>query len=93
MPKSDDEICRRLVELLTKHTGIEWSFGYLGNTYGIPGTPAYEDDRRLYAFAAHPGRVGTSSDSIGGVMTEELSELVIMLRGAVELAVVLKTPR
>lgn len=86
----DYDACQRLTELLTKKTGISWTFGYLGNCSGIPGTPAFKDDRRWYAFAAHPGRVGTALDSIGGYSTDRLEELATVLHGAVKLAVVLE---
>jgi hypothetical protein len=89
--RTPEQSCQHLVGLLTKHTRIEWSFGYLGNTYGIPDTPAYRDDRFWYAFAAHPGRVGTKHDSIGGY--RDPADLVPLLMGAVQLAVVQNTPR
>lgn len=82
------EQCQRLTELLTKNTEIDWSFGYLGNSYGIEGTMAYQDDRTWYAFAAHPGRVGTTRDRIGGFRTSDLGHLVPVLQGAVALAIV-----
>lgn len=93
MDNSDYDACQRLVELLNKKTSIVWSFGYLGNCSGIPGTPAFEDDRSWYAFAAHPGRVGKASDRIGGFGTESLGQLVRMLQGAVALAVVQSVAR
>lgn len=86
---TDTDICHRLVSVLSKHTGIEWSFGYLGNTYGSPGTPAFRDDRTWYAFASHPGRIGTANDSIGGLSNP--SELIPLLQGAVALALVLSS--
>jgi hypothetical protein len=85
--------CERLVKVLTNQTGFAWTFGYIGNCSGIPGTPRFQDDRRWYGFAAHPGRVGTSQDSIGGVRTEDLDTLVTLLQGAVRLATVLAQPR
>ena len=85
--------CERMVKVLSDRTGIAWSFGYLGNVSGLPGTPLYRDDRSWYAFAAHPGRVGTHKDSIGGVATADLPTLVTMLQGALALTTVLSTPR
>lgn len=86
----DYDACQRLVGLLSEKTGIAWTFGYLGNIYG---TRQQDDDRMWYAFAAHPGRVGTDRDSIGGFRTENLDRLVEWLRGAVALAVVQAEPR
>lgn len=85
--------CERLVKLLSDRTGIAFTFGYLGNTYGLEGTPRYQDDRRWYAFAAHPGRVGTHKDSIGGVRTDDLGHLITLLQGALELTTVMAQPR
>jgi len=79
--------CEALTRRLGERTGIAWTFGYIGNV------DPHRDDRRWYAFAAHPGRVGTSRDSIGGVPTEDLDELVSMLQGAVQLLTVLAEPR
>lgn len=78
-----DQLSARLAHLayrLTERTGIEWSIGYIGNV-----TPA-RDDRTWYAFAAHPGRIGTSADRIGGVATDDLATLATMLSGALALA-------
>jgi hypothetical protein len=76
----------RLVKALGEATGIPFSFGYIGNCEGTPGTPAFRDDRSWFAFAAHPGRVGTHSDSIGGYATDSLDQLVPVLQGALALA-------
>lgn len=81
----------RLVNVLTDRTGISWTLGYLGNCSGIPGTPAYRDERRWYAFAAHSGRVGTPADSIGGFA--DPADLIPWLQGAVSLTTVLAQPR
>lgn len=89
MDNRDYDACQRLVASLSKKTGIAWTFGYLGNTYGLEGTPAFQDDRSWFAFAAHPGRVGTALDCIGGFSTDRLGGLVGALQGAVALAVVL----
>lgn len=83
------ETCQRLVKVLSSKTGIDWTFGYLGNCSGFEGAPAYRDDRTWYAFAAHPGRVGTETDSIGGFSTARLEDLVLVLQGAIKLSVVL----
>lgn len=91
MPRSDTDYINRLVALLSEKTGIAFTFGYVGNTYGIPDTPAYRDDRIYYVFAPHPGRVGTSRDSIGGV--SDPADLIPILRGAVALAIVQNTSR
>lgn len=87
------ESCQRLVKVLAANTGIDWTFGYLGNVSGFENTPAYRDDRTWYAFAAHPGRVGTDLDRIGGVSTDRLDRLVVVLQGAVKLSVVLEAQR
>ena len=83
--RTPEQSCQHLVGLLTKHTGIAWTFGYLGNVY------ADHDDRHWYAFAAHPGRVGTNKDSIGGYRNP--ADLVPLLMGAVQLAIVQKESR
>ena len=82
---------RRLVARLSALTGIAFTYGYLGDVSGIPGTPAYRDSRCYYVFAAHPGRVGTDGDRLGGVSNPE--DLVPILRGAVALAHVQATAR
>lgn len=86
MQKTAEARCQRLVDLLTKRTGIQWTLGYLGNVYA-DGT----DDRRWYAFAAHPGRPGTDADRIGGF--RDLADLIPWLQGAVSLTTVLAQPR
>jgi hypothetical protein len=86
-----DARIRRLVARLSDLTGIAFTFGYLGDVSGIPGTPAYRDSRCYYVFAAHPGRVGTSSDRLGGV--SDPNDLVPILRGALALATVQATAR
>lgn len=78
---TDEERCQRYVRLLNKYTDLHWSFGYVGNLYG-DGT----DDRVWCAFAAHPNRVGTYRDRIGEC--SKPAELIPMLQGAVELAIV-----
>lgn len=83
------ESCQRLVKVLSANTGIDWTFGYLGNCSGLQNTPAFRDDRFWYAFAANPGRVGTEMDRIGGFSTARLGDLVLVLQGAVKLSVVL----
>jgi hypothetical protein len=82
MTNSNDpaDVCRRRVATLAELTGAEWTFGYIGNVSGA------RDDRRWYAFAPHPGRVGTADDRIGGVPTEKLGDLATMLAGALALA-------
>jgi hypothetical protein len=84
-----DERCRRLTDKLTELTGITWTFGYIGNTYGMPDTRAWRDDRSWSAFAAHPGRVGGYGDRIGGHSTDELPQLHAQLQGACALAMLL----
>ena len=79
--------CRRAVEFLNERTDITWTFGYLGNC------GHNYDDRSWYAFAVHPGRVGTHKDSIGGFPTDSLDTLATMLSGAVALTTVLNEPR
>jgi hypothetical protein len=69
--------CERLVEKLSERTGLAWTFGYIGNT-----GPGY-DDRSWFAFAPHPGRIGTSADRLGGFPTEHLDRLRVFLAGAV----------
>lgn len=90
-PKTAAERCDRLVKLLSERTGIAWSFGYLGDCSGMPGTPAFRDSRSWFAFAAHPGRVGTTRDSIGG--TSSPDEMIPVLVAALQLATVLAEPR
>lgn len=75
---TDCQRCQRIVESLTETTGIEWTFGYIGNLDGR------RDDRRWYAFAAHPGRVGTYADQIGGVSTKDLGKLADRLATVLE---------
>lgn len=87
------ESCQRLVKVLSSKTGIDWTFGYLGNCSGSENTPAFRDDRTWYAFAAHPGRVGTEVDRIGGFSTDRLDDLVLVLQGSVKLSVVLEAQR
>ena len=41
------------------------TFGYIGNLEGR------KDYRCWYVFLPHPGRVGTSADSIGGIATDD----------------------
>jgi hypothetical protein len=86
-----DTRIRRLVARLSEATGIAFTFGYLGDLSGIPGTPAFRDSRTYYVFAAHPGRVGDAGDRIGGV--SDPADLVPLLRGALALATVQATPR
>lgn len=78
--------CQRMVKTLSERTGIEFTFGYIGNTYGIEGTVAFRDDRRWFAFAAHPGRIGTDHDRLGGYRTSDLSGMVAELHGALSLS-------
>lgn len=75
--KTPAEQCRRLVEILADKTGIAWTFGYIGNC------GAGYDDRAWYAFAPHPGRVGTAADRIGGYSTDELESFRTFLRGTI----------
>lgn len=77
MPQSPADACRSLVATLARVTKADWTFGYIGNC-----GPGY-DDRVWCAFRAHPGRVGTANDRIGGVSTDRLPALADMLRGAV----------
>lgn len=77
---------RRCTVRLTELTGIEFSFGYLGNDYGSD-----TSDRTYYLFAAHPGRVGTDADRLGGV--KDPADLLPILSAALQLARVLSTPR
>jgi hypothetical protein len=65
--------CQRIVESLRETTGEEWTFGYIGNLDGR------RDDRLWFAFAPHPGRVGTDVDRIGGVHTRNLDQLAVTL--------------
>ena len=69
-----------LVKRLSEVTGDEWTFGYIGNV------SHWGDDRSWSAFRAHPGRVGTSRDRIGGHSTENIGDLITMLRGALAFA-------
>jgi hypothetical protein len=80
------ERCQKQVARLAELTGIAFTFGYIGNCSGIPGTPAWRDDRSWFVFAPHPGRVGTHEDSFGGVRTEDLAELLPLISGAIALA-------
>jgi hypothetical protein len=75
------ERCRLIVKQLVEATGIEFTFGYIGNldAWG-------NDDRCWSAFAPHPGRVGNEGDRIGGYYTEDLDKLVPYLAGALRLA-------
>jgi hypothetical protein len=91
MPVDVDTQIRRGVDRLSALTGIPFTFGYLGDVSGIPGTPAFRDSRSYYLFAAHPGRVGGSGDHIGGV--SDPADLLPLLRGALALAAVQATPR
>lgn len=77
---------RRCAARLSELTGVEFTFGYLGNDYGSD-----TSGRRYYLFAAHPGRVGGEGDHIGGVA--DPADLLDYLRGALALAKVLNTPR
>lgn len=72
--------CKALTEALSAATGIAWTFGYIGNV------SHHGDDRSWFAFAEHPGRVGTSDDRIGGLPGHRLDELATMLQGALLLA-------
>lgn len=72
--------CEALVKALSEATGLDWTFGYVGNL------SATYDDRLWSAFAPHPGRVGTHADSIGGVRTEDLDQLPAQLAAALALA-------
>ena len=97
VPRTDTEKLmerlNRMVKLLSDRTGIEFTLGYIGNCSGFPDSPMYQDDRYWYVFAPHPGRVGKHHDSIGGVRTEQLQDLLVILRGALDLADVIRTPR
>lgn len=81
----------RCAAKLSELTGIPFTYGYLGDVSGMPGTPAYRDSRSYFVFAAHPGRVGTEQDRIGGVA--DPAELLPLLRGALALAAVQRKPR
>lgn len=70
--------------MIAEATGEEWTFGYIGNV------SRSGDDRAWYAFRAHPGRVGTRDDRIGGQATGELEKLADVLRGALRMARMLK---
>lgn len=82
---------RRMADRLTTLTGITFRYGYLGDVSGIPGTPRFRDSRSYYLFAAHPGRVGTDRDRLGGVSNP--ADLLPILQGAVALALVTSNPR
>lgn len=84
--RTPEESCQRLVQRLSALTGIRFTFGYLGNDYGSD-----TSGRRYYAFAAHPGRVGTGRDRIGGVA--DPADLVPLLQGACQAALVLTSDR
>jgi len=86
-----DTRIRRCAARLSELTGIPFTYGYLGDVSGIPGTPAFRDSRSYYLFAVHPGRVGDAGDRIGGV--SDPADLLPLLRGALALAAVQATPR
>lgn len=50
------------------------TFGYLGNV-GTDRNGRY-DDRSWYVFLPHPGRVGTTNDSVGGFPTHRLPAML-----------------
>lgn len=82
----------RISELLTERTGVEFTFGYIGNVNSYqPGTHAYRDDRLWYFFAAHPGRIGDHRDHIGGYHTADLEELLTEARGVLQMLTILST--
>lgn len=85
MPRTDLERCQRIVAAIAETTGEPWTFGYLGNC------DHRRDDRAWYAFRPHPGRVGTYDDRIGGVRTDQLSDLVPTLSGALKMARMLRS--
>jgi len=82
---------RRCIARLHVLTGIVFTYGYLGDVSGIPGTPAFRDSRSYFVFAAHPGRVGTDKDRMGGV--KDPADLLPILQGALALAVVQSVAR
>lgn len=90
MDTIEDRI-RRCTARLSEATGIEFSYGYLGDVSGIPGTPAFRDSRTYYLFAAHPGRVGTDKDRLGGV--SDPADLLPILGAALGLARIQNTSR
>lgn len=77
------ERIRRVAERLTEATGVKWTFGYIGNCDHT------RDDRNWYLFAAHPGRVGSSADRIGGYATSDLPAFVPVAQGALSMALYL----
>lgn len=81
-----DARIRRCTALLSEATGITFSYGYLGNDYGSD-----TSGRTYYLFAAHPGRVGTDADRLGGVASP--ADLLPILRSALGLARIQNTPR
>lgn len=85
-----DAICPRCKGVTPDISAPKVSFGYLGNTYGIPNTPAFKDDRLWMVFLPHPGRVGNDKDRIGfGVRTNDadgLHNIAVQLSGAIQLA-------
>lgn len=52
--------------------------GYIGSTWSDG-----SDDRRWFIFRPHPGRVGTSDDSIGGYPTAERGKLIPLINAIV----------
>jgi len=68
------ERIRNIVEKLNEALGFDTTnyrnpqvtFGYIGNL-----APGY-DDRHWMIFLPHPGRVGSSGDSIGGFATGDI---------------------
>lgn len=78
--------CEDLVARLSRATGLDWTFGYVGNIEN------WGDTRLWSAFAPHPGRVGTSDDCLGQVPTKHLPILVGVLMGAWKLTKVLAVP-
>jgi hypothetical protein len=69
------EQLRAFVKDLAEVSGIDYTFGYIGNL-----DARFGDDRIWYVFAPHPGRVGTDKDRFGGVRTEQLAELIPLVR-------------
>jgi hypothetical protein len=78
------DTCAALVARIADATGDEWTFGYIGDV------SRHGDDRGWFAFRAHPGRVGTAADRIGGHGTADLDKLADVLRGALAMARMLK---
>lgn len=76
-PRTAHERCTRIVEMIAAATGDEWTLGYIGNV------DRHGDDRPWFAFRAHPGRVGTAADRIGGL---DLEDLAPVLSGALQMA-------